>query len=435
MKPARNALVKIGICTVVAVGVVLAWMWVTRAPGEDVPCEAEVRLARVVHASFDEAGLEDVLRYVRDVAGVEMRVDWDVMEQEGYTRDHPVTLVAMGQPLSWVLRSALDHTPYHTEGNVVTLPARESVVTRVYDVRDLGARATAFRDDLAKAGVAMVQKQIGCLPSNDHTPQHGAHFGDMLSELVSPEDWVQNGGKYRLDYVGGHIVVGAPEQLQREVKATLDHLRAQSDHRLSAGATRAGPVIARMRRKLSVEYEGASLKHALEDMAEKLGVEIVVDPEVLTSSEVSELEVTCRAANESGESTLRRILASADGGTGSFGFVADERWVMVTSMKEERWFQTEMRAYDVRDVVLNAAAAARARRRDESAIVESLRVTIMEVLNDDDPRDGIWHTGLYLAGMLVINANPADHGRMEVLLQRLRQGEALDLGKTYGGME
>jgi hypothetical protein len=101
--------------------------------------------------------LDSLLRYVEEVADVDLRVDWRELEQHGSPRDRAVTIDLASPTGADVLRAALApsaaNDPYplafQIEGGAVRVSTREvlevRVVTRAYDVRDLVADAVRLR--------------------------------------------------------------------------------------------------------------------------------------------------------------------------------------------------------------------------------------------------------------------------------------------------
>lgn len=138
-------------------GIELGQRWFMESPrahaGPGALVEAEATTAtweqlkkRVPELNFAGVPLKDVIDFLRDVTGVNIHVNWRVLEGEGIAGDAPVTLRAKNLPawqaLKMVLADVSDELYFEVEGGLMTISARgaglrRDLVTKAYDVRDL----------------------------------------------------------------------------------------------------------------------------------------------------------------------------------------------------------------------------------------------------------------------------------------------------------
>jgi hypothetical protein len=178
------------------------------ASDEDVDAALLARLDRKLpEASFDGAGLSDVIDFLRDVSGANMVVEWGHLANAGVERNAPVTLrvrdVKFSKALDLILSSAAPGVPvgYSLDGNIIRVSTREHLDgltdVRAYDVRDILA-SEAQMTDLTK----------------------------LITESVAPDTWRNAGGSIGVILpTRNKLVVTQTPMNHRQIRSVLQMLR------------------------------------------------------------------------------------------------------------------------------------------------------------------------------------------------------------------
>ncbi|MDB5298608.1 MAG: hypothetical protein JWO87_271 [Phycisphaerales bacterium] len=148
---------------------------------------ADVRLADVgIGVAFDQ---------LRDSTGLDIFVNWKLLEAAGIDRNAPVSLHLKNKKLSIALDLILtvagaEHEAlgYSVDDGVVVVSTRadldKNTLTRVYDVRDLlPAPAGAARDAQVAAVVKLLMDEIGTDTWRDHGGKIGA-IRELQGQLI-----------------------------------------------------------------------------------------------------------------------------------------------------------------------------------------------------------------------------------------------------------
>ena len=182
------------------------------AEGEDEDVDPAV-LARLdqklEEMNFAGAPLADVIDFLRDVAGVNVVVEWGQLESAGIDRNAPVTLrvknVKFGRALDLVLSGAAAGVPlgYAVDGNVIRISTRDHLdsvtAVRVYDVRDIIASEVQVQD-----------------------------LTQLITESVDPDSWRDSGGSVGvIRPTRNKLVVTQTPMNHREIRSLLQKLREQ----------------------------------------------------------------------------------------------------------------------------------------------------------------------------------------------------------------
>jgi len=214
---------------------------------------ASVALAkRVAAAKFADIPLNDALDFVRDVAGINIDVDWKTLEAAGITRDTPIALdvhdVTAGRLLKMVLAIAgtKERLTAYIDDNVVQITTRAAddaiMIIKVYDVTDLISLDDHFNPI---ANVGNMGSMNGVSGAGGSNGQNGANSGfgnsgsfggsnnggnsngvsnkeakanhliQVIQAAVRPDVWQVNGGKATISYFNNQLIVSAPRSVQR----------------------------------------------------------------------------------------------------------------------------------------------------------------------------------------------------------------------------
>lgn len=187
------------------------------AAAADDPLDAALS-KRLPEVNFQDAPLESVLRWIEDAAGVNIAVLWSALEEQGITRDHPMTVQLRDATVETALniifgelRGATDVRFEIVKNVLVIAPAeRFHMVVRVYDVRDLleqdGVTQPAGENDAVGAGAAEA-------------------LVELVRDTVLPDSWEENGGAGRARVFKSKLVVRNYGWAHREIRDLLGQLR------------------------------------------------------------------------------------------------------------------------------------------------------------------------------------------------------------------
>jgi hypothetical protein len=138
----------------------------------DSPANRAVRM-QAPHRKFEFRGvpLEQVIEFMRELAGSSIHVKWAALEAAGVNKDTPVNVRLVEVPAAKALQVILEDVggvnrlEYVVEDGVIVISTRDDLsrrtVTRVYDVRDLVKAEPASRVDPGKAERGRERRQPG----------------------------------------------------------------------------------------------------------------------------------------------------------------------------------------------------------------------------------------------------------------------------------
>jgi hypothetical protein len=185
---------------------------------------AELLKRPIAGIKFEGQTLSDVVDFLRDVTKVDILVEWPALEQVGVTRDTPVTL-SLREPLPaesvfpLMFRAMGADVRYEVDRGVVVIgPSSKapSVVTRVYDVKELVSEASSR----AAAGGGG-----GGAPGAWGNASDASRLTQLIMSTVEPQTWGEAGGACTLAVFKNKLVVKAPEGVQKEIASLLEMLR------------------------------------------------------------------------------------------------------------------------------------------------------------------------------------------------------------------
>jgi hypothetical protein len=201
---------------------------------------------------FQGVTLGDALDFLRDVSGANISVNWKALEGINVTRDTQVNLHLTGVPLRKALDLLLteagsgDTVTYVVDDGVIEVTSREladhMMITRVYPVEDLIMIIPDFTDapqfslEAAQNGgqqgssgsgggtQGQVSNQLfmGTGTTANAEPvktkaERAKDLVDLITSVIFPDIWTDNGGTANIRYFNGMLVVTAPRSVQEAI--------------------------------------------------------------------------------------------------------------------------------------------------------------------------------------------------------------------------
>jgi hypothetical protein len=217
---------------------------VAPAYGRSTSARAELE-TRLPAAKLDNVSLGDALDFLRDIAGVNLTVDWKALQAANISKDTIINLnlheVSAEKVLSLILAQAApgDVLTWYIDQNVVEVTARlvadQKLITVVYYVEDLLQPNDVFDYTIQNitGGSAQVTGSGGGSGggqslSQGQTTQNKtmADKADGLIKLIEtvvrPEIWRDNGGTASMAYLNGNLIVTAPRSVQEAIGGPVD---------------------------------------------------------------------------------------------------------------------------------------------------------------------------------------------------------------------
>jgi hypothetical protein len=174
---------------------------------------------KIPSVKFTEVKLIDAIDFLRDVSGANIHVDWRALERAGIDRNTTLNFhvkdITLAKALSMTLRDASgdDNLAWMFDRGVIEIGLAENfdrvLYIGTYDVRELVGTKD---DELAKELV------------------------ELITEVISPSTWVQNGGRSTIRYFNGKLVITTGEEAHDAISKLL---KALGDFR-KAGETAGG---------------------------------------------------------------------------------------------------------------------------------------------------------------------------------------------------
>jgi hypothetical protein len=201
--------------------------------------------ARLPAAKLDNVPLGDAIDFLRDVAGVNINVDWKSLEAANITKETQINLnlhdVSASKVLSLILSQAGpgDLLTYFIDQNVVEITTRlvadQQMITVVYYVQDLLQPNDTFDYTISSIGGGSAQVTGGGGGSGSSTLSQGQNGSQgktaddkadqlikLIETVVRPEIWRDNGGTASMAYLNGNLIVTAPRSVQEAIGGPVD---------------------------------------------------------------------------------------------------------------------------------------------------------------------------------------------------------------------
>lgn len=197
---------------------------------------------RLPAANLTNVPLGDAIDFLRDVAGVNITVDWKALESINISKGAQINLnlhdVTAGKVLSLILQEAGpgDLLTYYVDENVVQVTTRaiadEKQITVVYYVMDLLQPNDVFNYTISNIGGGSAQVGNGggtaTLQPNSNgaqsktVDQKAEDLIKLIETVVRPEIWRDNGGTASMAYLNGNLIVTAPRSVQEAIGGPAD---------------------------------------------------------------------------------------------------------------------------------------------------------------------------------------------------------------------
>lgn len=190
---------------------------------------------RVPAVALNSVALDDVFNFMRDVAGLNLYVNWPALEAAGIDRSIPISLKLRNIKLGKVMDLALNQATaggapltWYVSDNIIYVTTKEladqDMVTMIYDVQDLLVEVPNFdapQFTPSSGGSGGGGNIIGTSQSRQDEDSTAEERGEKLVELVmaivDPDVWVENGGFARIRYFRGTLIVTAPRSVQKKI--------------------------------------------------------------------------------------------------------------------------------------------------------------------------------------------------------------------------
>jgi hypothetical protein len=177
----------------------------------------EKALDKQVSLKLKDTPLKETAAYLADLSGVNVLLDSKALADAGIAQELPITLELANVSLGAALRAMLaEHDLGYTipDDNVLTITtaqrAKEDVVVRVYDVKDLVSPAVSANEYSATPVGSDATSLI-----------------DLITTCVHPTSWTGSGAGSNgvISYAASGLVVSHNREVQREVAELLTSLR------------------------------------------------------------------------------------------------------------------------------------------------------------------------------------------------------------------
>jgi hypothetical protein len=181
-----------------------------------------------VDVNFEEATLEEVVEYFREVTGLQWIIDPAVECSD----DEPVSVTLRGVRLISALRVILRRVELASvvrEGSIVILnreDVRTSVVTEIYDVRDLFVQIRGF----AGPQLELRSQEVGAVVIDMfNEPEPPKLDPEMVVELIEEttggESWSELDGANIEIAPNGLLMVSQTKDVHRQIRELVQRLR------------------------------------------------------------------------------------------------------------------------------------------------------------------------------------------------------------------
>jgi len=203
--------------------------------------------ARLTSAKLDNVSLADAIDFLRDVAGVNVTVDWKALEGLNISRNTEINLnlhdVSAGKVLSLILSQAGpgDLLTYYVDQDVVEITTRaiadQKMITVVYYVMDLlqpndtfnytiqnisGGTAQVGGSGGGGGGSQSISSSRNNASQNNNMDTKAQALIKLIETVVRPEIWRDNGGTATMEFWNGNLIVTAPRSVQEAIGGPVD---------------------------------------------------------------------------------------------------------------------------------------------------------------------------------------------------------------------
>lgn len=208
----------------------------SRIPRRAVSTMSGMMEQRVPNVEFGGVALEDVFGFLRDVAGMNLYVNWPALEAAGVDRSAPIQLklrnIKLGKVLDLALNQASSGGPqltWYVSDNIVYVTTKQiadqDLVTMIYPVQDLLVEVPNFEPPSftpssggeGGGGSSVFETASNQSRTEENMQERGEKLVELIMTLVEPDVWVENGGFARIRYFNGTLIVTAPRSVLRKI--------------------------------------------------------------------------------------------------------------------------------------------------------------------------------------------------------------------------
>ncbi|MBI5864099.1 MAG: hypothetical protein HZB38_06290 [Planctomycetes bacterium] len=213
--------------------------------------------------SFQDEPVEKAIEFLQSVGDVNIAVDWDDLENNGVSRDKPVSLKLKDVSLRTVLTQVLSQAGgdvavgYQAKDGLLRIASKEKLdrnkFIQVYDIRDLIVDIPKFADaplvdnhqpiagfqnaerlfggslaDVSYSGSRSESENtpMGRIDKSDPSRAHVVSLLDLIRVSVLPDSWRETGGgDGALRELNGNLIVYNTSDAHRQVRDLLSQLR------------------------------------------------------------------------------------------------------------------------------------------------------------------------------------------------------------------
>jgi hypothetical protein len=206
--------------------------------------------------TLKDVALNDAIEFFRDASGANVTVDWAALEEIGVSKETPVSLSLKFAPVRISLKATLESAApgllsWSVEQNVITITtqarADAKMITRVYPVQDLIAEIPDFEGPNLSLTDNSASRNNGNRNGNNNRGgnnrglfdtdnenngrnkentktriERGQDLIDVITETVRPEIWDINGGKAKIKFFNGTLIITAPRSVHEAIGGPID---------------------------------------------------------------------------------------------------------------------------------------------------------------------------------------------------------------------
>lgn len=210
-------------------------------------------LRKMPDLSFKDIALQDAIDFFRDATNANIAVDWRAIEEVGVSRDTPVTLKLRYVPTRVALRATLESAApglltFSVEENVITITtaarADAKMFVRIYPVQDLLVEIPDFEgpslsltDNTSNSSGSNTNRRNsgssnrGIFDDTDRNrdeektktrAERAADLINLIQTTIRPDIWDINGGKAKIAFFNGNLIVTAPKSVHEAIGGPVD---------------------------------------------------------------------------------------------------------------------------------------------------------------------------------------------------------------------
>ena len=249
-----------------ALSLVLSLSLLAAQPSQASPnTAAKVSLTRVMpEIKFTNTPMRTAFEFLRDVSGANIHVNWRALEAAGVSPETTINVRLRAVPLTKVLELLLSESgarealTYYVDEGVIEVTTKQlsdqQMITKVYPVEDLlhdmpdFVTTTNFdlpsstarnsgrggRDswrggsdwDTSRTRTGDTRVGAGAADSTANAGKSRGQRGEdlvlLITELVEPTIWRQNGGPASIKFFNGSLIVTAPRSVHEMIGGPID---------------------------------------------------------------------------------------------------------------------------------------------------------------------------------------------------------------------